>query len=137
MPLAAQTVAETIRARIGATAFTDHPHPFAEGELPAWRVEVTEEEHELATLNGGTVLHRTEIRLKGVARAVDGLDAALNAMASTALPLVLASPVPYGIEPAGEITREFASEGEAAVGLIDIPLRATYFTATNDPNTIL
>ena len=137
MTLAAQTVAEAVRARIGVSAYTSHPQPFDESELPAWRVEYEPETTEFATLAGGIVQHKLPLRLKGYARSVTDLPAALNAMAATALPLVFAAPVPYGLEPDGEITREMASQGEAAVGVIDIPVRAMYFTATTAPETIL
>lgn len=135
--LAAQTVAEAVRARIGATAHTDHPHPFDEAELPAWRVLYEIEEHESVTLAGTTVQHRLPLRLQGFAHSVTDPMGALNAIAATALPLVFAAPVPYGLEPAGEITRELQAEGQAAVGVIEIPLRAIFFTAITAPETIL
>lgn len=135
--LAAETVAEAVRARIGATAYTRHPHPFDESDLPAWRVEYETEPTEFATLAGNIVQHKLPLRLKGYARSATDIPGALNAMAATALPLVFAAPVPYGLQPDGEITREMSAEGEAAIGVIDIPVLAIYFTATTAPETIL
>lgn len=137
MPIAAETVAEAVRTRIGVTAHTDHPHPFDESELPAWRVTYEVEEHEAATLAGTTVQHRLPLRLQGVVRNTSDAMGALNALAATALPLVFAAPIPYGLEPDGEITRDLQGDGQAAVGVIEIPLRATYFTAITAPETIL
>jgi hypothetical protein len=137
MTLAAQTVAETVRSRIGPTAFTNHPHAFEESELPAWRVTYEDDEHESATLKGDIVLHRLPIKVQGNAASATDVLAALNAMAATALPLIFASPVPYGLEPAGEIRRELEAEGQASTGSIEIPLRAMYFTSLTDPETIL
>lgn len=137
MTLAAETVAEAVRTRIGATAFTDHPHPFDASELPAWRVTYDAEQHEAATLAGTIVQHRLPIRLQGFARNTGDALGALNAMAATALPLVFAAPIPYGLEPDGEITRELQGEGQAAFGVIDIPIRATFFTGITTPETIL
>ncbi len=137
MALAAQTVAEAVRSRIGVTAHTNHAHPFDESELPAWRVVYDPEETEAATLTGTTVQHRLPLRLQGVARNTADVMDALNDMAAAALPLVFAPPVPYGLEPDGEITRQLQAEGQAAVGVIEIPIRATYFTAITAPETIL
>jgi len=137
MALAAQQVAEAVRSRIGPTAYTDHPHPFAEAELPAWRVVYEGELTEGATMDGTVVQHGLKLRAIGHARAVDDLDAALNAMAATALPLIFAPPVPYGLQPDGEIERPMPGEGEAAIGAIEIPLRAIFFTRADAPETIL
>lgn len=137
MTLAAETVAEAVRARIGASAHTDHPQPFDESELPAWRVTYDMEQHEAATLAGTTVQHRLPIKLQGIARDTGDALGALNAMAATALPLVFAPPIPYGLEPAGEIVRELQGDGQAAVGVIEIPLLAHFFTAITAPETIL
>lgn len=137
MTLAAETVAEAVRTRIGVTAHTDHPHPFDASELPAWRVLYEQEQHEAATLAGTTVQHRLPLKLQGIARNTTDAMSAMNAMAATALPLVFAPPIPYGLEPDGEITRELQGEGQAAVGVIEIPIRATYFTAITAPETIL
>jgi hypothetical protein len=135
--IAAQTVAETVRSRIGSTAFTNHPHAFDESELPAWRVTYEDEEHESVTLSGNIVQHRLPIKVQGNALSPTDVLGALNTMAATALPLIFAPPVPYGLEPAGEVRRELESEGQAHTGSIEIPLRATYFTSLTDPETIL
>ena len=137
MTLAAETVAEAVRTRIGASAFTDHPHPFAESELPAWRVTYEGELTDGATMDGTIVQHGLKLRLIGHARAVDDLDTALNAMAATALPLIFAPPAPYGLQPDGEIERPMPGEGEAALGSIEIPLRAIFFTRAAEPETII
>jgi hypothetical protein len=137
MTLAAETVAETVRSRIGSTAFTNHPHPFDESELPAWRVTYEDDEHESVTLSGSIVQHRLPIKVQGNAMSPTDVLGALNEMSAIALPLIFAAPVPYGLEPAGEIRRELESDGQAHTGSIEIPLRAMYFTTLIDPETIL
>jgi hypothetical protein len=137
MPIAAETVAELVRSRIGVTAHTDHPHPFDVSELPAWRVEYEIEPVAAATLDGAVFEHRLEIHARGYVRAASSADAALNVIASAALDAIFAAPVPYGLEPGGEIERRLEGEGEAATAVVDIPLRAHFFTSSADPNTIL
>lgn len=137
MPIAVETVAEAVRSRIGSNAFTDHPHPFDESELPAWRVEYEEEPVAAATLAGGIFEHRPEIRVRGSVRDTADAGSALNLIASAALQSIFADPVPYGLEPAGEIRRVSQREGEASVASIEIPLRALFFTSSSDPETII
>lgn len=134
--LAAETVANTVASRIGGNAFTSHPHPFAEDELPAWRVEYQVEPTENASLDGINQ-HVLSIKAKGYARAVDDLESALNTLASAAMSAVFASPVPYGLSLEGEVTRDMANEGQAAVGVIELPIQALYFTRPSSPETIL
>jgi hypothetical protein len=138
MPLATQTVADAIVARLsGATdaadrVYSDHPWPFAESELPAWRVEV-----QGAMLSGDTNEYRPRIVVSGVVRATDAVDAELNALVADALPALFAAPIPYGLELDGEIERAHATEDAAAVGRVSLPLRALYFAALTAPETIL
>lgn len=135
--LAAETVANIVAARIGVNAFTSHPHPFAEADLPAWRVEYHLEPTECASLDGDISQHTLSIKAKGYARATDDLDTALNALASSAMSAVFAAPVPYGLSLEGEVTRDMASEGQADVGVIELPIQALYFTRPSAPETIL
>jgi hypothetical protein len=143
MPLATQTVADAIVARLsGATdaadrVYSDHPWPFAESELPAWRVEVFEEPSQGAMLSGDTNEYRPRIVVSGVVRATDAVDAELNALVADALPALFAAPIPYGLELDGEIERAHATEDAAAVGRVSLPLRALYFAALTAPETIL
>lgn len=143
MPLAAQTVVDAVVSRLsGATAaadrvYSDHPWPFDISELPAWRVESEDEPAQTATLSGAIAEYRPRIRASGVLRAIDGVDAAGNALVAQALPALFAAPVPYGLEIDGDVERLPASEGEAAVIRITLPLRAHYFAALAAPETIL
>lgn len=151
MALAASQIVAAIAARIpGAAVYTDHPQPFAEDDLPAWRVHrVPGGEVAPQTLARDT-LQRHELRVEclGYARATAGLDAALDTLAAPALAAIFAAApqVPpdaldgmaglIELSLAGEVEIDMQGEGEAAVGVVTVPLRAIYFTRASAPETI-
>lgn len=143
MPLAAQTVVSTLVARLsGATAagvrvYADHPQPFALAELPAWRIDIAEEPAEAVMLTGTIHEHRARVMVRGYVRALDDIDAALNALLAAATPALFAAPVPYALEIDGAIERDMVSEGQADLARVTLPLRALYFVAASAPETIV
>lgn len=141
MALAAAQVVDALAARLapmvatGGRVYTSRAWPLAEADLPAWRVTAEDESVEIAMI-GGTNMHALDIAAEATARATADLDDALHALAATALPLIFAAPVPYELQLTG-IGRRMASEGEAAVGVITLRLRATYYVEPAAPETIL
>jgi hypothetical protein len=113
----------------------NHQQPFAVGELPAWRVEYVDE-LQPATMAGDMHAHRLRMVFHGVARDLDDLDGALSAMTGDALAALFGSRQ-YGTEPDGDVVQTKAQEGEAAVGVVSIPVTAMFFTSATDPETIL
>lgn len=141
MALAAAQVIDALAARLApmaATAgrvYTSRTWPLAEADLPAWRVTADDEAVENAMMGGANV-HALDLSAEAVARATADLDDTLHALAAAALPLLFAAPVPYELQLTG-IGRRVASEGEAAVGAINLRLRATYYVEPAAPETIL
>jgi len=142
MALAAAQVIDAIAARIsGATSagtrvYTSRAWPLGEDSLPAWRVVAGSEVVALVGLGDLLHEHHLDIEARAFVRAVADLDDAMHALALAALPAIFAAPVPYGLEHTG-IEREMAAEGEAAVGVITLNLRAHFFTRPTAPQTIL
>jgi hypothetical protein len=151
--LAAQQVVDAIASRItglaltGARAYTSRMWPLSEADLPAWRVFAVDEDIEPTTVHSPFVqTHALQIELRGAARAVADLDDTLNALASQALTALFNPP---GVADAlsvllqrvalttRRIERAMATEGEAAVGLATLTLRAEFRTLSNAPDTIL
>jgi hypothetical protein len=137
MSLAAEAVINAVAARIGANAYTAHPEPFGEEELPAWRVEWANERIETVGLDGLIQQHELEVKLRGYARDVDDINGVLSAMAVEVLPQVFSAPVPYGLHTDGDAQRVAAEEGQAATGVIELPLKAFYFTRRSAPDVII
>jgi hypothetical protein len=142
MALAAAQVIDALAARIsGATSagtrvFTSRAWPIGEDDLPAWRVTAASESIAGVALGDYIHEHHLEVEARAYVRAVANLDDAMHALAEAALPALFAPPVPYALEHAG-IDRELTAEGEAAVGVITLRLRASYFTRPTAPQTIL
>jgi len=139
MALAAAQVIDAIAARVAATgrpAYTSRLWPLAETALPAWRITAEQEDVERQALGDDIAQHTLTVQLRGYVRAVDDLDDVLHALAATALPLVFAAPVPYDLQLTA-IDRFLAAEGEAALGVISLTARATYFVRASQPETIL
>jgi hypothetical protein len=139
--LAAKQVAEHHADRLralpawAAKVHLNHPHAFGLAELPAWRVEYLDEPLP-ATLSGNLHEHRLRMVFHGVARDIDDLDSVQAGMTADALSALFGSRQ-YGTEPGGDITSTKAQEGEAAVGIVSVPVTALYFTDPTDPETIL
>lgn len=141
MALAAAQVIDALAARlvpVAATAgrvYTSRAWPLDEASLPAWRVTAADEVVEPASIDGINT-HRLDVDAVATVRATADLDDAMHALASGGLPLLFAAPVPYGLQLTG-IGRELATEGDAAVGRITLRLRALFFVAPAQPETIL
>jgi len=135
MTLARATVIAEVATRLSATA--DRLHPFAEGELPAWRV-VTDipESVNRASIDGTINEHRLPIAAEGFVRDVDATAAAADALASPALAALFAPPVPYGLQHEGT---EFEADpdAEGAAGVIRLRLSAHYFVNPAQPDVLL
>ena len=141
MSTAAATVVNAVAARLlpvaltGGRVKTSRTWPWAEAELPAWRVYAQEEPVDTAEL-GGINVHRLLIQCDASARATADLDDALEALSAAGQAAIFAAPVPYSIQLEG-IDRAMSTEGEASVGVLSLSLRATYYVHPAAPNTIV
>jgi len=141
MALAAAQVIDALAARLvplaatGGRVHTSRAWPLAESGLPAWRVTAADEVVEPASIDGINT-HRLDVDAVATVRATADLDDAMHALAAGGLPLLFATPVPYGLQLIG-IGRELSTEGEAAVGRITLRLQALFFVAPAQPETIL
>lgn len=141
MALAAQQVVDALAARLVpmvATAgrvATSRTWPWAEAELPAWRVTAEDEAIEEAATDPFNQ-HDLVINATASTRAVQDIDDVLHALAASGLALLFAPPVPYALRVTG-IQRRLSTEGEAAVGQITLQLQCRYFVAPEAPETII
>lgn len=151
--LAAAQVLNAIAARLtglplaGVRVYTSRAWPLASKDLPAWKVVAPDEDIEPMTVHRPTPQkHLLQVELLGHTRAVDDLDDRLHALASEALTAVFNEPgTPDALSAfdgkvqlsARRIERAMAGEGEAALGLVTITLRAEFNTLSNAPDTIL
>jgi hypothetical protein len=143
MTLAAATVVDALAARLATQAGlgtggikTSRLWPWAEAELPACRIFAAEEVVELVSLDAPINQHTLAVDAQYTVRAVANLDDAMHALASSGLTLMFAGALPYGLQLTG-ITRNTATEGDAAVGVITLQLSCTYHVAPGAPDTIL
>lgn len=124
---------------------TDRAHPFAEAELPAWRVVADDEDIELATVHWpATEQHTLLVDCEGSVRALDGLDAELNAMAEQALGALFGDLAKAQLGFGGRVTarcsrigRRQQGDGEAAFGVVTLTLSLGFRVRQNAPDTIL
>ena len=144
MALAAQTVTDTLVARVtgastamGSRFYSEHPHPFDEGELPAGRLEIEEEPAEAVMLSGTIHQHKALCKVSLYVHNTTTADATLNALISPVLAALFAAPVPYALEIVGEIERTPVREGQADLKRAVITLSAMYFVAASAPETIV
>lgn len=142
MALAAAQVVDALAARIAAQANlgtggvrTSRTWPWAETELPACRIFAADEAVELASQDG-VHQHSLTVEVQYTCRATADLDDALHARASSGLALLFAPTVPYGLQLTG-ISRQLATEGEAAVGQITLNLSALFYANPAAPDTIV
>lgn len=139
MTLAAAQVVNTIAARMagaGLRAETSRLWAFAEADLPAWKVTAEPEDCELQSVGDDIHLHTLTVQLHGIVRAVSDADDSLHAITAQALAAVFAKPAPFDLALAG-ITRDLATEGEAAVATVSIAVRAAFYARASEPETIL
>lgn len=132
---------------LGARVSTDRAWPWAEEQLPAWRVVEVDEDIEPLTVHGPALQqHQLQVELQGSARDVEGLDDTLRALAAEALAAVfditppadaLATIAPQLQISLRRIERFMAKEGEAAVGRVLITLRVGFRTYARAPETLL
>ena len=76
--------------------------------------------------------HALLVECAGSVRDTADLDDALHVLAAQAMPLIFAAPIPFGLQ-LERIDRAMATEGEAAVGVITLSVRATFYVAAADP----
>lgn len=141
MALAAAQVVDALAALVNAQAAvagrvkTSRTWPWAEDQLPAVRVFVSDEVAEQVTLEG-IHAHRAAVDVQYTARATADLDDTLHALAAGGLALLFAGTPLYGLSLSG-IARETTTEGEAAVGRITLQLQTLFHVAPSAPETIL
>jgi hypothetical protein len=141
MTLAAAQVVDAVAARVAALpAYAGRVHtsrlwPLTEAELPAWRITAADEPVGPGGIDGFNE-HALLIEARGYARATADLDDALHALAHDAQAAIFMHPVPHGVQ-LERIDRDTATEGEVAVGVLTLSLRATYHVAPDQPDLIL
>lgn len=141
MTLAAATVVDALASRLapmpatGGRVYTSRAWPLAEADLPAWRVTAEDEQVTPESLDGVNT-HSLVVSARAYARAAADLDDTLHALAASGLAILFAGTPPYSLQ-LDSIERQLATEGEAAVGVITLNTRATYFVAPSAPETIL
>jgi hypothetical protein len=139
--LAAAQVIDAIAARLvpmtatGGRVYTSRAWPLAEASLPAWRVTADDEQVSPAAVTEPVNEHALDINARAFTRSVADLDDALHALAASGLALLFTAPVPHSLELQG-IQRQLATEGEAAVGVITLRLRCTYWVNPATPETL-
>lgn len=141
MALAAAQVVDAYAALVlpqsglGGRVKTSRTWPWDEAELPACRVFASDEVCTPTHIDGANQ-HDLSVDVQYTARATADLDDALHALAAAGLALLFAGTPPYGMALAG-ISRQLASEGEAAVGQITLQLKSTFFVHPAAPETLL
>lgn len=150
--LASGQVTHALATRItglasGARVSTDRAWPWAEDQLPAWRVVEVDEDVEPVTVHAPTLQqHQLQVELQATARDVEGLDDTLRSLVAEALTAVFDTTPPADdlAAIAGKlqislrrIERFMAKEGEAAVGRALITLRVGFRTYAHAPETLL
>jgi hypothetical protein len=151
--LAAGQVVAAVAQRItglslaGSAVFTDRTWPLSETQLPAWKVLAADESVAPMTIHPDPVFaHELQVEMHGFAQGVSGLDAALNGLASEALTAIFrTSGTPDALDAIDRklqlslrrIERSMTKEGEAAMGLVLITLRANFKTRASAPDTLI
>lgn len=141
--LAAQQVIDAYVQRLQAVpasagrAYSDRFWPFGEAELPGWRVYAGDEAVRSVDIAGTANEHQLEVVADGIVRATTGMDAALNALAESALATVHAG----GAAPRNgqllSLQRHVVNEGEASIGRVRIRWLVTFILNPAQPGTFL
>lgn len=142
MALAAAQVVDALAARLAPQALgpggvrTSRTWPWAEADLPAVRLFAADEQVLPTTVGEAINQHTLGIDAQYTLRATADADDAMHALAEAGLALLFTPPLPHGLELTG-ISREAATDGEAAVTRITLQLQCTYFVAPAAPGVIL
>jgi hypothetical protein len=131
---------------LGAGVFTSRAWPLAEDQLPAWRVIAVDESIEPATVHRDPLQsHALQVELRGHVKATDELDDGLHALTAEALTAVFDPMPPLDalavLDGKTQLSlrrmeRQMATEGEAAIGLVVITLRAEFRTRASAPEQL-
>lgn len=132
---AAQRVDEVAADLVGTgTVTTDRFHPFAESDLPAWRVVPDQEDVQSVGLDGMEE-HVLTVACEGHVRAVSSIDDAMNNLAAAGLTAINAAhPNRYLLQ---GIDRDPAQDSEAAVGKVTLRLATRFFVSPAAPEVIV
>jgi len=137
MALAAAQRVDAIAAALvptAATVTTDRFHPFAESELPAWRVTADAEDVTASGLDG-TEEHILIVNAEGFVQADTGIDDAMNDLAADGLAAVAtAHPNTYQLQ---GIDREASQSAEACTGVIRLRFATRFFVSPAAPEVIV
>jgi hypothetical protein len=120
----------------GANVAADRFWPWAESDLPAWRVGTVSEDVTETWLDGSTVEVDVNVDAIASVKALTGLQQAMDAIAAQALPFIFTAPVPYGLQLLG-ISREEQTGGESTLGDITVHLRAHIAFNVTAPETLI
>ncbi len=135
MALAASQRVDEVVAALTPTGTTtsDRFYPFAESDLPAWRVFPDAEDVQVAGLDG-LEEHILIVNVEGHVRAVSSIDDAMNDRAAVGLAAIhAAQPNKYQLQ---GIDREPQETNEAAIGLIRLRLATRFFVQPAAPEVI-
>lgn len=152
--LAAQQVINAIATRItglslaGSHVDTKRLWPWAEAQLPAWRVVGPDEDVEPLTMHPDPLqAHTLQVELEGTAADATDLVGDLHALEAEALTALfdttppadaLATIVPSKVQLSlRRMQRGGGSEGQAKVGRTVITLRAQFRTRASAPETLV
>jgi hypothetical protein len=115
--------------------------------VPAGRVIAVDEDIEPITVHSPAVQrHTLQIELQGTVREVENVDDEMHALAAQWLAALFSITPPADalatlstkvLLTQRRIERAMPPEGQAAIGLLTITLRAEFKTRSNDPNTII
>jgi hypothetical protein len=153
MTLAAAQVVDAVAARItglptaGLNIFTSRAWPIADTQLPAGRVLAVDEDIAPITVHSPSIQrHALQIELHGAVRQVENVDDEMHDLAAEWLSALFdTTPPADALNTIGSkilltqrrIERMPQTEGQAALGLIVITLRAEFKTLASDPHTII
>lgn len=141
--LASGEIVHAVAARItglplGAGVATDRTWPLAESDLPAWRVVEVDDEIDPGTVHRlARQKHTLQIELRGVVRAVSGVDDAARAIVEEALAAIFAaSPPDDALKDVNlrnvqitlrRIQLDYEDTGQAVLGRAVVTMRAEYY----------
>lgn len=126
-------VAAVLAAGTAAVA-TGRGWPWAEGELPAWRVYAGDEIVDLATVEG-MERHELSINCEGAVTGSASIDDAMHELAAEGLALLFAAPT-FDLR-LTRIGRRLQQEQQATLGLITLELVTEFYVQPIDPETIV
>jgi hypothetical protein len=144
--LCAQQIVNMVAARLAAVpgwaakVQTDRFWPFAESDVPAWRVTAEDEQSQLAEMSGAH-RHTLEVAAAADMRAVQGMDTVMHDITATALQALFAPPLVAPFDRALfsyqliGIDRTVETQNESATAKVRLRIEVQYHMHPADPHT--